>query len=91
MHPELSFTHLAGAPMGFHKATAEGRRERLHALRRAFGDLEDIARTRPRGSRPDDVLDAVVGAWTARRYAAQVHVRLGGELDERGLRMEIIA
>ncbi len=91
MHPELSFTHLAGAPMDFHKATAEGRRERLHALRREFGDLDEIVRTRSRGSRPDDVLDAVVGAWTARRYVAQSHVQLGGELDERGLRMEIIA
>ena len=91
MHPELSFTHLAGAPMDFHKATEEGRRERLHALRPEFGDLEEIARTRPRGSQPDDVLDAVVGTWTARRYVARAHVRLGGEPDERGLRMEIIA
>jgi len=91
MHPELSFTHLAGAPMRFHKATEEGRRERLDALRREFGDLGDVARTRPRGSQPDDVLDAVVGAWTARRYVARTHIRLGGELDQRGLRMEIIA
>jgi hypothetical protein len=37
------------------------------------------------------VLDALVGAWTARRHAAGLHIRLGGEIDQTGLRMEIIA
>ncbi len=91
MHPEVSFTELAGAPMQFHKSTAEGRRERLHALRQAFGNLDEVAGTRPRGSQPDDVLDATVGVWTARRYVARAHVQLGGELDATGLRMEMIA
>jgi hypothetical protein len=36
------------------------------------------------------VLDALVGAWTARRYVTGLHVRLGGETDETGLRMEVI-
>jgi len=45
----------------------------------------------PAGAKRDDVLDAVVGAWTARRYVAGAHLTLGGELDERDLRMEIIA
>ncbi len=92
MHPELSFTLLAGAPMRFHKATAEGRAERLAALRAAFPEIDPNAPSwSPRGARPDDVLDALVGAWSARRHLAGTHVRLGGELDERGLRMEIIA
>ena len=48
-------------------------------------------RRAPAGAKPDDVIDAFVGAWTARRYLAGAHVRLGGELDETGLRMEMIA
>ena len=43
------------------------------------------------GAAPDDVLDAIVGAWTARRYAGGADLQLGGELDETGLRMEVIA
>jgi predicted RNase H-like nuclease len=94
MHPELSFTLLAGAPMRSHKRTAEGRAERLAALRCALGDpdrLNHLVDRPPAGAKHDDVLDAMVGAWTARRYVARTHLRLGGELDERGLRMEMIA
>ncbi len=91
MHPELSFTVLAGAPMRFNKRTADGRAERVSALRAAFGDLSPVLGTPPAGAKPDDVLDALVGAWTARRFVARRHLRLGGELDQRGLRMEIIA
>jgi predicted RNase H-like nuclease len=90
MHPEVSFAELAGAPMQFHKATSEGRHERLQALRGAFPDLGATADIRPRGTQPDDVLDALVGAWTARRYLSGLHTRLGGDLNARGLRMEII-
>ena len=90
MHPEVSLTELAGTPMQFHKSTGEGRHERLHALRRAFPQLDTIAELRPRGTQPDDVLDALVGAWTAQRYAAGLHIRLGGETDRTGLRMEMI-
>jgi predicted RNase H-like nuclease len=90
MHPEVSLTELAGTPMQFHKSTGEGRHERLHALRSAFPEVGTIADLRPRGTQPDDVLDALVGAWTAQRFVAGHHVRLGGETDETGLRMEII-
>jgi predicted RNase H-like nuclease len=90
MHPEVSLTELAGAPMQFHKSTGEGRHERLHALRSAFPELGTTADLRPRGTQPDDVLDALVGAWTAQRYVSGHHVRLGGDTDETGLRMEII-
>jgi hypothetical protein len=37
------------------------------------------------------VLDACAVAWTAARLARGTAIRLGGELDERGLRMEMIA
>ena len=94
MCPELSFAVLAGAPMAHAKRSAEGRAERLAALRPLFGELgrlgEHVARP-PTGAAPDDVLDAIVGAWTARRYAGGAHLQLGGELDGTGLRMEVIA
>ena len=89
VHPEVSFTCLAGAPMTCHKAHPRGRVERLAALRHAFPDIDDHAV--PSGTRPDDVLDAFVAAWSARRWVAGTHVRLGGALDDRGLRMEIVA
>jgi predicted RNase H-like nuclease len=91
MHPELSFTELAGAPMQFHKSKPEGRSERLHALRPEFPDVESASAPRLRGTHPDDVLDAFVGAWSARRYATGMHAQLGGEHDQTGLRMEMIA
>jgi predicted RNase H-like nuclease len=90
MCPELSFTFLAGAPMRANKRTATGRGERRATLEAVFGDVEDLLRP-PRGAAPDDVLDALVGAWTARRYATQTHLQLGGEPDATGLRMEVIA
>jgi predicted RNase H-like nuclease len=90
MCPELSFALLAGAPMRANKRSAAGRAERRAALEAVFGDLEPFDR-RPRGAAPDDVLDALIGAWTARRHATQAHVQLGGELDAKGLRMEMIA
>ncbi len=93
MCPELSFTVLTGAPMRHPKRTPVGRAERLRALGTVFAP-EGVCRhaeAPPAGAKPDDVIDAFVGAWTARRYLAGVHLRLGGELDETGLRMEMIA
>jgi predicted RNase H-like nuclease len=43
------------------------------------------------GTQPDDVLDALVLAWTTRRYLGGSCLRLGGELDATGLRMEVVA
>jgi predicted RNase H-like nuclease len=91
MCPELSFTVMTGAPMLHTKRTAEGRAERMEALRAAFGDVTLLVEPPPTGATRDDVLDALAGAWTARRYAAGSCLRLGGEVDETGLRMEVIA
>ncbi len=94
MHPELSFTVLAGAPMRSNKRSVEGRAERAAALHVAFGPgvpVGELLDAPPAGARRDDVLDAMVGAWTARRYVARAHRHLGGEVDEQGLRMEMIA
>ena len=93
MSPELSLAVLAGAPMVHSKARPAGRAERIHALAAAFGSatIERHVRAVPRGARPDDVLDAFAGAWTARRRATGRHLQLGGDVDERGLRMEVVA
>jgi predicted RNase H-like nuclease len=90
MSPELSFAELTGAPMPANKRTPAGRAAREQALRSVFGDQSALAAL-PAGAKRDDVLDALIGAWTARRHAAGRHRQLGGETDERGLRMEIIA
>lgn len=90
MSPELSFATLTEAPMPDNKRTPAGRAAREEALRSAFGD-QGALEASPAGAKRDDVLDALVGAWTARRLAAGQQRQLGGEKDERGLRMEIIA
>jgi predicted RNase H-like nuclease len=90
MSPELSFMALTGAPMPANKRAPAGRAAREQALRSAFGD-RGAPGAPPAGAKRDDVLDALVGAWTARRFVAGAHLHLGGQLDERGLRMEITA
>ncbi len=91
--PELSFAVLSGGePMRHAKRTAAGRAERVEALQRAeLGDVAPLIDSTPPGTARDDVFDALVLAWTARRYVASDCVRLGGEADGRGLRMEISA
>jgi predicted RNase H-like nuclease len=84
-HPELAFAAFAGRPMRHPKRTAAGARERLRALGLA------AAPRVPPGARLDDVLDARALAVQARRIAAGVATKLGGERDARGLRMEIWA
>jgi len=91
VHPEVSFTALAGEPMVHHKATEAGKAERITALRSAFSDIAEHTHTWLPGSRPTDILDAFVAAWSARRWVMGSYQRLGGDVDERGLRMEIIA
>lgn len=93
MSPELSFAVLGGAPMTQSKRTPAGRAERMQVLASRFdrGVLEQHAGRPPAGSKVDDVLDAFAGAWTARRVAAGEHLHLGGDLDGRGLRMEVVA
>jgi predicted RNase H-like nuclease len=91
VHPEVSFAVLAQGPMAHAKKTPDGRAERLEVLRAMFPDLDDRVRTRLTGAGTDDVLDAFVVAWSARRWLARSHVQLGGEPDGRGLRMEIVA
>ena len=91
--PELSFALMSrGVPMRHNKRTVPGRAERVAALRASgFGDVVPIVDAPPAGAARDDVLDALALAWTARRSVAGSVRRLGGERDESGLRMEVIA
>ncbi len=92
VHPEASFALLTGRVLA-PKKTPTGRSERAAAL---AGWLPDVARSvaaAPRPARPDDALDALAAAWSARRWLTGAAVVLPGspERDARGLRMEIVA
>jgi predicted RNase H-like nuclease len=69
VHPEVSFSLLTGAPISAGKRTAAGLAARRQALEGAGilvpTDLADAS-----GVAADDVLDAAVVAWSARRIAA---------------------
>ncbi len=95
VHPEVSFTALAGRPMEFAKKGPEGFEERRLLLAEAlcvpiWSRVEARAVARPAGA--DDVLDAIVAAWSAHRSATGQAGRLPvvPETDGRGFRMEII-
>lgn len=95
VHPEVSFWALAGRPMGHAKRRAEGYEERRALLTAAFGVpiwTRAEARGIARPASPDDLLDAVVAAWTALRVSQGRAGRLPTEplVDGRGLRMEIV-
>jgi predicted RNase H-like nuclease len=96
IHPEVSFWAAGGRrPMTFSKKTPEGYEERrailARVLERPIWSREE-ARAVARPAAPDDVLDATVAAWTARRVAEGRADRfpVNWERDSRGLRMEIV-
>jgi predicted RNase H-like nuclease len=89
-HPEVCFAALTGHPMRHPKRLPAGRAEREVALAGVFPGFR--AAPTPPGASPDDVLDACVLVWTARRHLAGAAEVLGdGRRDPRGLRMEIVA
>ena len=77
-HPELSFAHLANprapSPQPFAKKTWEGMRRRIKMLHGAGIDVQYL-RDETGLIGADDLVDAAVCAWTARRYAAGNAVR----------------
>ncbi|MGI8483515.1 MAG: DUF429 domain-containing protein [Thermomicrobiales bacterium] len=95
VHPEVSFCAMAGEPMRHPKRKAEGIEERRKQLKKALG-IEIWTRTEAahlvKPAKADDVLDAIAAAWTAQRLVEGEAVRLPDEpeVDERGLRMEIV-
>lgn len=81
VHPELSFARMAGEPLLAGKKTWAGA-QRRRALLAAEGldvDRLDDVLGAGRQAGPDDVLDAVAVAWTARRYVAGVATALPAE------------
>jgi len=90
-HPELSFAMMNGAnPMTYRKLTKEGRVERLGLLGPHFADIERNLSRIPGGA--TDIIDAYACLWTARRVlrGEAVHRPPVPQLDERGLRCEIV-
>ncbi|MGH3763065.1 DUF429 domain-containing protein [Actinophytocola sp.] len=68
VHPEVSFAALNGAPLDVRKHTWAGARLRHRLLSEAGIMLDDIGAAGARAN-VDDVLDAAVAAWTARRVS----------------------
>lgn len=69
VHPEVSFSLLTGAPISAGKRSAAGLAARRQALSQA-GIVAPTDLVDARGVAADDVLDAAVVAWSARRIAA---------------------
>ncbi|MGH4024750.1 MAG: DUF429 domain-containing protein [Pseudonocardiaceae bacterium] len=68
-HPEVSFVELAGAPLDVGKKSWAGATRRCRLLADAGIHLGDDLGEAGRQAAVDDVLDAAVCAWTARRVA----------------------
>ncbi len=94
VHPEVCFAALAGAPMAFPKRDPSGFDARRAALQKALPHIVIPDRVQAgricRGTEPDDILDAVVAAWSALRVVRGEATILGGAVDSRGLRMEMV-
>lgn len=91
-HPEMCFAAMdPGGPIAMPKRTAPGRAERVRRLGRFFPDVHEHLRRLP-GVQLDDVIDAYACLWTARRVlrGEATHLPPAAELDERGLRAEIV-
>jgi predicted RNase H-like nuclease len=94
VHPEVSFTRLAGGkPMQKPKKTVPGslaRRALLEPLYAAAVD-EALATRDRRACSSDDVLDAFAVLWTAERIAegSSISLQSTPPMDGYGLRMEI--
>jgi len=91
VHPELSFARLNARTPLASKKSAEGSLARRELLRAQGINLDDFLTRRAPGVAADDVLDAGVCAWTARRIAADDVERLPdtGVRDATGREMAI--
>ena len=86
VHPELSFSILIGAPAHASKKTWAGMIERRNALLGAGIDLDPVLGAAADHAAIDDMLDAGVAAWTARRLVRGVARAFPAppEVDESG-------
>lgn len=95
IHPEISFRALNNKrPMRHNKKRFVGRKERMELLSAIFENVERIiSEARKAGkAAPDDILDALVAAWTAGRAVSGKTKTLPEkpEIDSKGLRMEML-
>jgi predicted RNase H-like nuclease len=89
-HPEVSFAAMnGGAAIPVGKRTPEGELLRLQLLRNHFGDAPEGRMSKFPKSAHNDVIDAFVMLWTARRIAKGCHQILGGEIASHGIRAQI--
>jgi predicted RNase H-like nuclease len=91
VHPELSFLAISANPMTHSKKTKSGYLERRETLSDFWNLIEKLEDERPRDVAKDDVLDACVACWTAKRILEHAAERVPSEppIDSKGLRMEI--
>ncbi len=93
VHPELCFRQLnGGAPVLESKRTDAGFDLRHNLLEPVLPNFDDLLASRqPSKAASDDVLDALVAVWTARRVAEDRAEWIPEDppLDPKGLRMEM--
>lgn len=96
MHPEVCFWSLNNYhPMQFNKKKNDGYDERKRLLNKYFSNTEKLVedsrcRFLKKDVATDDILDALVGAVTARFYERLKQLPLNPETDNKGLKMEIV-
>ena len=95
IHPEILFWALNGRkPIQHNKKKLVGRNERMKLLAPIFPDVQElIAKARrPKQAAPDDILDALVAAWTAGQAVVGKGKTLpeNPKIDSKGLKMEIL-
>jgi predicted RNase H-like nuclease len=91
VHPEVCFWALAGErPMAHRKKRKEGFDERLCLLRSIFPNIATHLQNRPALVGKDDLLDAAVAAWTAKRiWRGEAQAVCKPERDASGLETTI--
>ncbi|MDO9098260.1 MAG: DUF429 domain-containing protein [Candidatus Methanoperedens sp.] len=97
VHPEICFWGLNGREsMKYNKKTPEGFNERLEVIRRVYMGCDELVdevllKYKRREVTKDDVLDALVGAVTARfGFNTLKTLPEAPEYDEMGLSMEMV-
>ena len=92
VHPELCFLTLNGGdPVLEKKRQPEGFERRRRLLKAVLPEFDALVEARPRRVGADDVLDALVAAWTATRVFDDRAEWIPDEppVDAKGLRMEM--
>ena len=95
IHPEILFWALNHRqPMQHKKSRVVGREERIKLLAPVFPNVKEIVAEarKPKEVAPDDILDAIVAAWTAGQAVIGKAKTLPEKppLDSKGLKMEML-